>query len=608
MSDTERELSRKIYQYLCNIVGTEEVVKARRNIFRVMDRVIHIPNLTQISSGSKAEGLHLKGSDYDVMIVSKRILVYENKNVSSFTPLSMDLIMDNSDTKPGFTKLKFECISNGYLWPTNAWVEVVEGEAYFSSKLFREHKCPNDMIIHGPCRSSLDDSFDSARCFWCQTWIKPAHKWILRSRPYWPNCQLVKAIVKHGVLFVPIGCKGSSNEDLEWRISFSMAEKQLIFSFSHTQLLCYALLKIILKDIIKMKHSDLVCSYFLKTIMFWLCEESNPSEWHSGNMIPCFVKCLRRLIYCVQYKTCLHYFIPDNNLFECRFTDYQHRALLDTLHDIDNSLWTYVFHTATFHNFRSELTGSHSPYLTASALPCLAYPKGLHIHVKYSKIKQIITRLIKLKNTELRKYMLSLISNYWMQSQDCSNLIEINKSVYKQYQKRLCCFKAGLDCDVSSTWLLLASLFYKHKRLTECKFILNYCLSKLTPDKIILSFTNTLSEQTLFQKFHDAFGLILTCKHLIINELSFNKPHNLLPVELIPSTKQDACDRIRVFPSVVYLYMLSFLCCHHLGDNRGKLNALRDLQLTIRERYFISPYETHFQIAYTCLKIAKSMM
>lgn len=150
MSDTERELSLNIYQYLCNIVGTEEVVKARRNIFRVLDRVINIPNLTKISRGSKAEGLHLKGSDYDVMIISKRIRVYENKNKSSFT-VSMDLIMDNSDTKPGFTKLKFDDISNGYLWPINALVEIVEGEAYFSSKLFREDNCPNDMIIHGPC-------------------------------------------------------------------------------------------------------------------------------------------------------------------------------------------------------------------------------------------------------------------------------------------------------------------------------------------------------------------------------------------------------------------------------------------------------------------------
>lgn len=113
-------------------------------------------------------------------------------------------------------------------------------------------------------------------------------------------------------------------------------------------------MKIILNDIIKEIHGDLLCSYFLKTILFWLFEESSPLEWHPGNMISCFTSCVRRLIYCVEYKTCLHYFIPKNNLFEGRFTDHQHKSLLDTLNTIYQSLWTYVFHTNTFQRFREE--------------------------------------------------------------------------------------------------------------------------------------------------------------------------------------------------------------------------------------------------------------
>jgi hypothetical protein len=48
----------------------------------------------------------------------------------------------------------------------------------------------------------------------------------------------------------PIGCKGSKNEDIEWRFSFSVGEKLLIYSFTHVQLICYALMKILLKDVI----------------------------------------------------------------------------------------------------------------------------------------------------------------------------------------------------------------------------------------------------------------------------------------------------------------------------------------------------------------------
>lgn len=84
MSTTKRELSRKINKYLCNIIGTEEVVKTRRKICCAF--VIRFPNVTVISSRSKAEGLDLKGSDYDQMFVFKNFEVYENMSkVSSFT-------------------------------------------------------------------------------------------------------------------------------------------------------------------------------------------------------------------------------------------------------------------------------------------------------------------------------------------------------------------------------------------------------------------------------------------------------------------------------------------------------------------------------------------
>ncbi|XP_063397535.1 uncharacterized protein LOC134681828 [Mytilus trossulus] len=287
MSKTVKDRSLEIYHNLCDIIGSEEVVKTRRNIFCALDSVYRIPRLTVISSGSKAEGLDLDGSDYDQMVVEKCFCVYED--LSKFSSNKRSIIMDTSDTKPGFTKLRLfdqRLICVPYI---NQIVEVVEGEAYISSKSFREYNLSDDMIIHGPCRSLSNDTYDCACCLQCREWITPAHRWFFRSRSSWPDHRLVMSVVKEGVLFVPIGCRGSANEDLEWRISFSMAEKQLIFSFSHAQLLCYALLKIILKDIIKSKHGDLICSYFLKTIMFWLCEESSPSELHPGNIISCII-------------------------------------------------------------------------------------------------------------------------------------------------------------------------------------------------------------------------------------------------------------------------------------------------------------------------------
>jgi hypothetical protein len=55
---------------------------------------------------------------------------------------------------------------------------------------------------------------------------------------------LIKEIVDYGCLLVPIGPKEIENSELLWRISFSMAEKQLSHSMNYTQILCYALLKL----------------------------------------------------------------------------------------------------------------------------------------------------------------------------------------------------------------------------------------------------------------------------------------------------------------------------------------------------------------------------
>ncbi|XP_071179924.1 uncharacterized protein [Mytilus edulis] len=611
MSKTVKERSLEIYHNLCDIIGSEEVVKTRRNIFCALDGVYRVPLLTVISSGSKAEGLDLNGSDYDQMVVDKWFCVYEDLSKVSLYTNKRSIIMNTHDTKPGFTKLRLfnqRLICVPYI---NQIVEVVEGEAYISSKSFREYNLSDDMIIHGPCASSPNDMLDSVSCLQCREWIKPAHRWIFRSRSPWPDHRLVMSVVKEGVLFVPIGCRGSANEDLEWRISFSMAEKQLIFSFSHTQLLCYALLKIILKDIIKSKHGDLICSYFLKTIMFWLCEESSPSEWHPGKIISCIMICFRRLIYCVEYKTCLHYFIPENNLFEGRFTDNQHNGLLNTLHDLYNSFWDNVNCTNTFQRFREEQRMSYFPYLTASSLSCLPYTSSVVTFTCFINMKQTITCLIDNNHNEISAYMLALISNQWIQSPYhayANNFKRRNKSVYKQYQVHFNCLNTGIYSDVNTAWSLLASFFYKHDRFHECIYIVNYCLSKCTPDKIMLRLHNRFCEQTYFQRVKKAVGIILACKYLIVDMVLFKKPYHLFPVELFHIIPQDVRKDIFRIPAVVYLNMLSFLCLYHLGDDRGKLNALRDLELTIRKKYFIFPCNLYYQIANKCLRIAKSMM
>lgn len=92
-------------------------------------------------------------------------------------------------------------------------------------------------------------------------------------------------------------------------------------------------MKLLLKDVIKAdsKCKDLLCSYQLKTILFRISEKVQPSVWTPGNLIPCFTRCFRRLIYCLQYQVCPYYFIPENNLFQNKIEGHDRFSLIDTL-------------------------------------------------------------------------------------------------------------------------------------------------------------------------------------------------------------------------------------------------------------------------------------
>ena len=411
----------------------------------------------------------------------------------------------------------------------------------------------------------------------------------------------------------PIGSKFSPNENLEWRISFSMAEKQLIYSFSHTQLLCYALLKVILKDIIKQKHGDLICSYFLKTIMFWLSEESCPSDWKPKSFFSCFLNCFRRLIYCVKYKTCLHYFIPDNNLFEDRFTDDQQVTLLNSLQLIYMSPWTAIFNTSIFQQHRLDSRNSYGFELAVSALPCLCLSlcflkSNIFLGYIWDKLNRALTCCINFPDQELCKYMMSLVSNPYTQAHHSRNLTISNKSFYRQNHIMFGSVKLGLSSDVLNSWILFASSLYQCKRFKECIYIINYCLSKCTPHKIASYISDdrySLEEQTVFNRMRQRVGLIATCKNLIIRDVFFYYPFTLLPTEL---TRLPRMGNLIYVPSVVYCHVILFLCFYHLRDVRGKLTARRDLQLTIKERYFIRRDEITLKIVYQCLDIVKALV
>jgi hypothetical protein len=68
-----------------------------------------------------------------------------------------------------------------------------------------------------------NEYIDLAACFHSYSWPRQAEHFLYRHRPgQWPPDILIDDIVNYGCLLVPIGPKEIENNELLWRISFSM--------------------------------------------------------------------------------------------------------------------------------------------------------------------------------------------------------------------------------------------------------------------------------------------------------------------------------------------------------------------------------------------------
>ncbi|CAC5385349.1 unnamed protein product [Mytilus coruscus] len=206
MNNTKKE-SIQFYQYLCQKIGCEKVVKARRLKYTICDIGFRC-ECPIISSGSKAEGLNLKGSDLDIMFIDPDTIIYETEP-DSLKRNKIELIMETRDTQPCFSFLRlispynFLAKSDRQLFQTNGPNKLLSSELYKLSLL----KQATEQIsyfnkIHGPCVADANDDFDIAFCLKCDQWISAACPWITRARARWPSPELISKIITCGVFSI----------------------------------------------------------------------------------------------------------------------------------------------------------------------------------------------------------------------------------------------------------------------------------------------------------------------------------------------------------------------------------------------------------------------
>ncbi|VDI19978.1 Hypothetical predicted protein [Mytilus galloprovincialis] len=610
-----RSESLHFYDYLCRKIGSEKEVKGRRLTFIAIDYFTH----NMLSSGSRSEGLDLKGSDTDIMKIDTTMKVYESEkdDVEGRHP---GLLMDTSESQPCFTHLNLQLYTHNR--PRKSFSEILEQHGYqcwlfniveqhgmkyiLSNKLYKQAFSKHHEItqigltkLHGPCLSDVNGNYDLALCFKCDKWISQAAPWINRPRSSWLKPEIISKITMSGVLFVPIGSKGSIYEDLEWRISFSVAEKQLIFSFNHTQLLCYALLKIVLKEIVEGDEDlkGLLCSYYIKTLMFWVSDDSNPAVWRPDNITNCFMACLHRLLYSIQYSTLLHYFIPDCNFFLLRLsTELEKKAkLTNLLKKLYQQGIQCVSASETLHDYTRCPNVTYTikqlnmtPNLVYGMLEILkSLPPPYHERC----FIQLLNRLLHHCKTDLSRdhflYFISRAHQYVPQipyAQQQKN----NKQQYYKYKYDLSRLLIGLNSDAVAGWSMLSTFFYVHEHYFTCLELINYALSKYTDEKCNHIFSNPSTHRRIYvtQKEQAALDLmkkerlITILKSSTIDYIQFSCKSQIIPKEL----QQDVIKSDGHFHPLVYAYFLRFLCCYHLHDQFSCEDALQQISRATREK------------------------
>ncbi|XP_071124303.1 uncharacterized protein [Mytilus edulis] len=598
-----------LYHYLCqNIVGTEEHVKTLRLMNNVRDNLQSNNMLTLITSGSFGEGLQMRGSDLDIMAVWNQINICEDTPIY-FNAEKVYFTMEMEDTQPGFTKLR---LVHGYVPSILTYCDEIDRGYYFSNFSFKQRSfCGSLSTIHGPCISDENGICDLAYCLNSKLWIMPAKLWITRSNNSWPRHDLKQDIVKHGVLFVPVGMKGSTQEELEWRISFSVGEKLLIYSFTHTQLLCYALLKVLLKDVIALDIDckELLCSYFMKTILFWICEELPLSIWKPENLISCYMRCFRRLIYCVECAFCPHYFIPENNLFGNKIHGKAQKLLLNRLYILNSYGWQCILLSdqISIRNALPSDISKETSYSYASSVERLLNSfvfdgEFLCSTFNFNLFKKCIYNVLSNKSSKIKYLCIYYLSKFCCKSEQFLSLEDTssNKSIYKKYNTYISTLLLNTRHDAVTGWLTLASFFYKRKQYNTALRIIQYSLLKCTPEKLYydMQFSDIhyeLFDLHVFRNMHT----VQLWTFLLLDLMCIDNS-SLHPDELQMEEKQ-------FIPPILYAHFLRFLCHYHLKNSRQCLDSIMDLQLTIEENYFIQS-DDFKALSYNILGIGFQML
>ena len=163
----------------------------------------------------------------------------------------------------------------------------------------------------------MKGSFDLVPAISCEGFPSIANNWGLRVKEQsWPPQEVISKILKAGFHLVPKPSKSeNSDPSTMFRLSFNMAETLLAETLTLFQRECYRVFKMYFYEKLR-REPKIITTYHLKTVFYWLLEETDANLWKSENRAHCCLLLLLSLEASLKKIELKHYFIPENNLFK----------------------------------------------------------------------------------------------------------------------------------------------------------------------------------------------------------------------------------------------------------------------------------------------------
>ena len=643
MASWTPERSSILSALLDDVVGTSEVVAIRQDGCRIYDCLMSKLNKHNIYfTGSKSEGLDLKGSDLDYMKDKNdwlHIKVIQSLDEISNISLYNIFLMSTENVPLGFALLQHvnQTLNNQILLFAS---QNMNGILYLSSDLMVESYlsvqsmsgAQMTRIRQGPSLETwteYDDKsesgFDDVLSIHCAFWPPIASEWIQRPRHFsWPTSHDISSIISFGCQLVPVGHPHSDTKLMEWRISFSVAERTLVWSFNHVQMQCYAVMKIILKEFINVRCSPqnhVLCSYFIKTFLFWKYETKDQNFWHAGNFRKCIMYLLTDFLQCIREGVLRHYFIPRFNLLSVKLTRAAQTELLQLFDIIIQSDISVLRQCRTLQNIWSEFLNveeNKNKVLNdikrrnmlkndECIMRRIIYYDPLITKVIH-KTHDLISTLVSLScKTHLKTFELKRCL-FWKHVQSLKQHDFGNKDVYQLHQT---CQTDTFSTDISSSKLWTVILLLKRRNYSSIPNITNEILSSIPPFVMYQTKnffkTNNEAKRLYVDMFLDSdITVMQKARKAWMFDLSFTKDvADVVPLAIqIELNFSDPLHNLYLSP-LTCTYYLQFLCYHHTCQYDKRNRALQQLDelLTDKERITSETYSA-YNIAGHCLLLA----